>query len=290
MSQTLRRVEIYRSIGKIASAGQRAFEAFHSAVFMGLLDEEIFEEHTTYPFGAWEGALRVADDREPMPSWVAPTLAGRVGPKGRILVVAAGGGREITGLVEAGYEVIATEQNRPLEKETRLALEERGLGGIRFLPFADIENGRVDETFDAILIARFFLSYRRGRESRVRLLRSLKSRLVPGGTLAADYFIRPDRSIAFGSLLFRGQPAVANHLRRLRGKTGRLVEPGDHLDPTVPVYHHHYTTSGLASELAEAGLEPIETGKTWFGWTLATPVEIPLTPHRPAPVRRAVTA
>lgn len=235
MSQTLRRVEIYRSIGKLASAGQRAFEAFHSAIFMGLLDEETFEEHATYPFGSWDGALAVADDREPMPSWIAPALAGRVGPRGRILVVAAGGGREINGLAEAGYEVVATEPDHALEKETRLALEEQGLGNIRFLTFAEIENGRVEETFDSILIARFFLSYRRGRESRVRLLRALKSRLVCGGTLAADYFIRPDRSTAFGSLLFRWQPAVANLLRRVRGKAGRLVEPGDHLDPTVPV-------------------------------------------------------
>ena len=50
------------------------------------------------------------------------------------------------------------------------------------------------------------------------------------------------------------------------------VELGDHLDPDVPMYHHHFLETELRDELEEAGWRLDEYTTYWFGYAMATPL------------------
>jgi hypothetical protein len=72
-------------------------------------------------------------------------------------------------------------------------------------------------------------------------------------------------------MAFRFQVPIANFLRVfLRGKN-EWIETGDHLDPGVPLFHHHYITEEIESELIVGGFETLTRDSTWFGWSIATP-------------------
>ncbi|MDF1862889.1 MAG: class I SAM-dependent methyltransferase [Verrucomicrobiales bacterium] len=248
-------------------------ESFHSAVFMGLIPDETLQEYDTYPFGDWDGAETVsADDDEPMQAWIRNWAATDLPAGSRILVVGAGGGREIRALRSMGFEVFGLEFDIDLATETREMLATvPGCESVEILSPPRFEVPKADGAFDVILIARYYLSLVHGRDQRTHFLSELRPLLKEDGILAADYFIRPENQKSAGAMAFRIQVPIANFLRVfLRGKN-EWIETGDHLDPGVPLFHHHYTTEEIESELIVGGFETLTRDSTWFGWSIATP-------------------
>lgn len=272
--------------GSLQAALQRLHESIHSAVFMGLIDDSTFQEYDSYPYGSWDGGLQVGDDAdEPLPLWFRNWIV-QLPANSRILVVGAGGGRELRLLHKLGHTVYGLEFDVDLALHTRAFLEKEPATAT--VPVFNVDRFEVPEfpeRFDAVVISRFFLSYVHNRSRRIQFLSLLRGVLRENGQLAADYFIRPENPKSGGALAFRIQRPIANFLRALRGRGFSRVETGDHLDPKLPLFHHHYTGEEIESELISSGFETVSNDKSWFGWSVAKPkphirTEVKMTPSR----------
>jgi hypothetical protein len=119
-------------------------------------------------------------------AWERATLANpRFPARGRLLLGAAGGGRELRSLCERGYEVVAFEPTPALVEGARMVAAEfpgtivvqasyedltRHVAGEPSSPFAD----KLDEPFDGVILGWGSLSHVLGDGERVDLLRALR--------------------------------------------------------------------------------------------------------------------
>lgn len=274
MSQLKRKpsggVRAFRGFSKVNALIARLLEGLHSAVFMGLMNDRELQDFDTYPFGDWEGASEVTDHVKHVEDWLDHFISSEISPESRALVVGAGGGRELLRLRETGCSVTGIEFDDALFAETTAMLAKSSAGdAIDMLQSDRFNLDGASNDFDVVIIPRFYASYIQGRSERVHFLNACRERLKEGGVIAFDFFTRPESEFSPGSLIFRIQPLISNCLRFIKGGKNRRIETGDHLDPQVPLLHHHYNQMGLSLELSESGLTPLEQGETWFGWVVA---------------------
>ncbi len=264
------RLAAFRLISKVSTLISRSNESVHSAIFMGVIDDRVLQEYDTYPYGDWKGATQVSGNVKGVEDWLDAFISDHITRSSRVLVVGAGGGKELLKLRETGCSVSGIEFDETLFAETAAMLL-RSVDGagiaLRHAERFNLERERDD--FDVVIVPRFYTSFIQGRRERVRFLTACSGRMKDGGVIAFDYFTRPESETSPASLLFKFQPLIANFLRLLRGGGKRRIEAGDHLDPHVPLLHHHYNRAGLSLELSEAGLAAAAQGETWFGWSVA---------------------
>lgn len=238
-------------------------EALHSALFMGVLRDEDLQHYDTYPFDASQPFDMRAAALGGLELWERETADRYFRQARSLLVVAAGGGREVIGLKELGFRVEGIDFCDELVSRTNDALKSLGAGAQltaapRFeLPY---EPGR----FDGAVIARKFYSMIHDRPRRIEFLRNIRRLVPPGAPVLLSYFTRCRNTIAF-----RMQAALANLLRRLTGRRPN-IEIGDHLDPDSPLLHHHFTPAEIREEFEAAGFVLARQHETWFGYAVGT--------------------
>ena len=241
----------------------RWIEAIQSGIFMGLVDDEAFQGFDTHPFDETEPLDVSAEIELGLERWERQIVLEHLADAKSILVIAAGGARELVGLHELGYDTTGIEYGRPLCEASRRELARRECSAtIQWCERFDVPRG--DELYDAAFVARKFLSHVHDRRRRIELLRKVRQTLCANATLVVACYTRER-----GTLAFRMQAALANFLRKLRGQRDFPVEVGDHLAPESPLYHHHYARNELRDELRAAGFATIEEDTTWFGWAVA---------------------
>lgn len=175
-------------------------------------------------------------------------LVGRHFPAGgRVLVAACGGGREVLGLLEAGFDALGEEPHEALVRYADGFLSERGHPGrVRAAPRDGFSAS--DDRFDALVVGWGALSLVHGRAGRVAFLAGARERLVPGAPVLLSFF-----ETAVDGRELRWTRRVAGVLRAAR-RTGSR-ELGDVLAPNLV---HVLTRERLEEELALAGLELCE--------------------------------
>ncbi len=260
---------------RIASIFTGIFEGVQSAVFMGLIDDEVFQNWDSYPHHDNLADARSLDSVEMgFEKWEQDLVENHASHHGSSLVIGAGGGREAFALKKRGSHVEGIEYNFQLASATRdifnnMAIEIPVWHQSRF------EIPEPSEPYDTVFIARLYLSYIHDRHRRIEFLKRIHAVLKSDGVLIFGYFTRPENPRANLSRSFRLQALLANFIRTLRRcRKSFPVEVGDHLDPHIPLYHHHYIGAEVTSELKEAGFDIIESGQSWFGWTAASPTKV----------------
>ncbi|MCA9153834.1 MAG: class I SAM-dependent methyltransferase [Planctomycetales bacterium] len=237
-------------------------QAQQSGLFMGLLSDSDFQTYDTYPFDD----ARPADIREHALSglelWEREVLVEQFGNVNRLLLVAAGGCREMIPLCDAGYDVSAVDYSLEYVRRSNELLGAEGYAA-RIELAERFALPSPETPFEGAVIARKFYSYIHDRHVRMAFLRQLRRRLQPGAPVLIAYFIRQRDTAGFVV-----QAAVANLLRRIRG-VRQYVEVGDHLDPEGPVYHHHFSQAELRSELEASGFRLEFHEQSWFGYAVA---------------------
>lgn len=188
--------------------------------------------------------------------WESATVRDHLGDCRSVLVVGAGGGREVIALARLGLAVTAVDFSPVLTAACRRNVELAGCP-------ARVLDGPPDglpqglSAHDAVLIGRGCYHHVPSRARRVGLLRAGRATLDVGDPLVvADFFTREP-----GSRSNRWIPAVANPLRRLRGQRER-VHPGDRLGVG---FQHGFTRGEIEGELAEAGFELEHYARSPFG-------------------------
>lgn len=179
--------------------------------------------------------------------WEERALEAWFPSKGRLLLTAAGGGREALALEPRGYEVSASECNPDLVEAANRHLKKHGLE-TRINHCPRDESPKLAGKFDGAIVGWGSYTLIAPRDRRVRLLMDLAAHLPEDGPLLLSYF----KMEGAPGLVDRVQRTTANIIRHLRRKAP--VDAGDVMDWN---FRHRFTAEEIRDELSEAGLDPV---------------------------------
>ena len=198
-------------------------------------------------------------------------------PGSKVLVAAAGAGREMIALARAGFEVDGFDCNRTLVAAGQQALTERGIAGrLDWAP--PCGTPAISGIYGAAIIGWNGYTHMAPRERRVAFLRSLSPHMCTGAPLLVSVFVNTNNGRAWG-LTWK----IANAVRRLT-----LRSPAVDAGATFPGRPKHYFKKRqLEAELAEAGFTLVD----WWTWGTSGAAVCRLSPRVPlesaAPVLEA---
>jgi hypothetical protein len=174
--------------------------------------------------------------------WETEAVAEAIPSTSRILIAAAGGGREAIALARAGHDITAFDAAPDLVEACRMHMAQAGLeGAVHYAPAGEVPEGL--EGFDALIIGRGSLHHIPGRAQRIAFLKACRRTVAAGAPmLLGDFLVRPDTS-----------PVRASG----RGR----IEAGDFIGSS---FYHHFTRQEVALEFDEAGFELTDIRHTPF--------------------------
>jgi SAM-dependent methyltransferase len=169
-------------------------------------------------------------------------------PGSSVLVVGAGSGRDVLGLLEAGHRVEGVELSRRSAERARRILADSGLQAT--IHTAAIEDWASSVRYDAIIFSWYCYSFIPIAKRRIEILAKLRERLLPGGRILISYLPHSEEPS-------RGIPIVS-WLMRLTRSDWRL-EPGDFLicAPAHIRFQHIFQPEEIESEAVAAGLRVV---------------------------------
>jgi hypothetical protein len=244
---------------------RRFAQALFDGFFLGLMDRDAltFVDRSFYAStrelveGDFHGYADEVHIRSGLHTWEQTAAVAHFPAAARVVVTAAGAGREVLGLRALDFDAVGYEPNERLVAAGRDVLSREGAGDRllacrrdAFPPAADGAGAVVAGWGSYMLIP--------GRRRRIEFLRGARAALEPGGPLLLSFFIRPQ------SRYFMIVAAVARPLRRLR--RDEPVEPGDTLAPN---FVHYFTRAEIEAELAAAGFDCLEYRTEPYGHAVA---------------------
>jgi hypothetical protein len=177
--------------------------------------------------------------------WEKDAIAGYFRDRKRLLVLAAGGGREVLALLRLGYQVEGFETNPNLVlAANELLREERFDPAVRLI--ARDEGPNTETAYDGIVVGWGMYMHIQTRKLRIALLRQLRTQIRATCPLLLSFSPRYSTPRQYYA-----SAKVANAIRHaLRREPA--AEVGDWL---IPHYIHHFTQDEVVSELAEGGFD-----------------------------------
>lgn len=185
---------VIRAVSREGPAGGRgrARRWIRSGLW-GLLQEGLSAEEKSrlgvalYDAGdQYRDAPRYAWEERWLDRWL-PAKPTKQGDPAIVLVGAAGAGREVTGVLDRGYEVIAIEPSRELARLCRARMGERG--AVIEARYEAIEEGAIGRV-DAVILGLGSLSHVLDAGARARLFEVL-GRVCPRGPILASALAAP---------------------------------------------------------------------------------------------------
>jgi len=232
----------YRFFHAIHAGVQALFEGF----WLGLLPDSVTDiiSQRSYKIGsAYTGSAYLDSGFK---FWEQIAVS-RFFPKGgKVLVAAAGGGRELIALAHAGYIPNGFECCRPMVSAGNQALSERGIDSrIQWVPPCRIPE--ITGAYDAAIIGWNGYSYISPPQRRIAFMGSLLPYLRPGSPVLVSVAMRTLNS---GSATWT--PRIANSVRILTFRAPVFTTGGGF--PGRP--RHQFTRDQLEAELSAAGFLP----------------------------------
>jgi hypothetical protein len=178
--------------------------------------------------------------------WEAPVVARWFAGRGRLLVLAVGGGREVLALRKLGIEADGAECHPGLVDAANRLLARHGFAGdVRVVPR---DQAPVTQTrYGGVIVGWSAYMLVQGRARRIALLRGLRALVEPGSPVLVSFFFRDGSPFRHGVIT-----RVGNALRRARGR--EPLEEGDILGPN---FIHLFTEAEVRAELREGGFDPV---------------------------------
>jgi len=175
-------------------------------------------------------------------------------PGGRILVAAAGAGREMIALAKCGFVVDGFDCCKPLVESGCNQLRKRGIDAkLVCVPPSSVPEG--EGHYDAVLVGFSGYMYIPRRTRRVRFLQDLRNFLEPGAPVMVSFAEdQPGRQRFWTA-------RIGSAIRRLR--SAEPVEEGDWL---IAGFQHHFVQQQILEEMKEAGIDLVYySGGTCYG-------------------------
>lgn len=242
-------VSLYYVSYTLLTATYRALLAFHSLLratfagfWLGFLERETLLEINERFYASHQRYLDDDYNTRGLFAWERTIVEEHFRPGERVLIVGAGGGREVLALRELGYEAHGFECNEALVAASNALLETRGIAPCVQLsppdacPVSLLRYGGLIVGWGAYMLIQ-------GRSRRTALLQEMRAQVDPGAPLLVSFFPRSPSARRFWIIA-----KVANVFRYLLGRT--RLELGDDLEPE---YVHYFTREELSAELLASG-------------------------------------
>jgi SAM-dependent methyltransferase len=170
--------------------------------------------------------------------------------EGRVLILGAGGGREVLFFAARGFSVVGLDFSEGMLSQAGKLAKRHGVEfEARIGDLVGFEAGRLP--FDLIWFSMFLYSAVLGRKSRVATLRRLGANLAPGGAIVCSFAWNPR---------LQESPNKMRLLKALGWLTfgNRQIERGDAMLGTIEFRHVFSRAEDLEAEFAAAGLEVLD--------------------------------
>lgn len=240
-----------RSRGVVARV-HRIIEALHTGLWLGFLDRD---QLNAIVFQHYETA-KLYQTAEHNLYGLFPSESNLIRDYFKecrsVVVAAAGGGREMIALAQAGLQVDGFECNPVLVESCKEFLAEAGLPG-------RILNAEPDQVppglhhYDGAIVGYGAIAHIVGRTNRINFLKALKNHLHAGAPLMLSVGRRPE-----GARYYNWIYQIARPIRFLRGSADK-IELGDDL---LDCYTHRFVQSEARLELEEAGFTVLTSLET----------------------------
>jgi hypothetical protein len=200
------------------------------------LDERYYATSAQYRTDAW--------NEQGLFGWERQLVGDHFPARGRIVVLACGGGREVLALRDAGYDAVGYESHPALVAFARRFLADRGH---RDCVFSMERDAFPDDAgaCDAVIVGWGAYSLIGGSGARISFLRAAGAHLAAGDPVLVSFFER-----VAASRSARWTATIANALRRARGRAP--IEQGDVLAPNRV---HVFGVGAVGAEIDAAGFD-----------------------------------
>ena len=211
--------------------------------WMGLLPESVYDAISEKSYGDGNEYTNAPYLDQGFHFWEDLVVRTYFPADSRVLVAAAGGGRELIALVRSGFRAAGFECSHAMVEAGQHALAERGIAAA--LDWAPpCVALRMEGQFDALIVGWNGYCYISPRVRRLTFLKDLRSQLRPGSPVLVSTAIRPPQA-----RVLVWTPRVANAVRICTFRAP-VFEAGDSF-PGRPKLH--FTRGQLELELTEAG-------------------------------------
>lgn len=240
----------------------QAWDAVQAGAWLGILGRESLHAVDDVYYRASAAYRDEGHNLRGLFAWEEEALRGFFAPGGSLLLVGAGGGREVLALSERGYRVEGHECNPALAAYAKELLRRRECAGTVALLARDAAPAG-EGVFDGVIVGWSAYMLVAGRERRVALLRGLRRRVEEGAPVLLSFWTRSPRDHRA-----RRVRAVAAPIRALLRR--EPPEPGDDLAPN---FVHRFTEAEVEAELRAAGFrltrfQPEGDGPYDSGWAV----------------------
>jgi SAM-dependent methyltransferase len=223
----------------------RLAEALHTGFWLGLLDDDQINAVVVHHYDEAELYRTAAHNLHGFLPYEKELIRDHFNGCRSVVVAAAGGGREMIALAQAGIQVDGFECNPSLVEKCRDFLAEAGVSA-RILYSAPDQVPSGLQEYDGGIVGWGAFAHIVGRTKRINFLKDLKRHLQPGAPLFLSVGRRPEGS-RYHAWIYR----IAWTIRTLR-RAADAIELGDDL---LNCFSHRFVESELRSELQEAGFE-----------------------------------
>lgn len=227
-------------INKFSKAIINFFHAVQSGFWLGVMGEKSLDYSDDLIYNRSGFYREDKYNLSGLYEWEKPMIQKHFLNAKNIMVIAAGGGREVVALSRMGYEVNGYECNPNLVAFAQDLLKRSGIrGSVEYLPRNSVPE--VTKKYDGIIIGWGAYSFMVGSRTRLAFLKDLYPFMHKDSSLMLSFLYtkkrtRSDKIIGKVSNFFR--------FLTFREKT----EPGDRL---VPDYMHFFTEEEIWGELTQ---------------------------------------
>jgi hypothetical protein len=261
-TESPRRLTFYlgarKKLAQLVVLAQSLFDGFWLGVFtresLHLLDQHCYDRWPEYHTESY--------NRRGLTDWEARAIRAHFEGCKRLLVIGAGGGREVLALSRLGLEVDGYECHPALVGlANRLLAAEEVAARVELLSRDEPPPAR--RTYDGLIVGWGAYMLIQGSEKRIAFLAALRRHVSQKAPILLSFYTRDPASRRFQLIA-----AVGSAVRRVLGRSP--VEPGDSLSPN---YVHFFTEKEIEHELRRAGFTLVAYRTDEYGYAVGLAAE-----------------
>lgn len=222
--------------------------AIHEGFWLGYLSADDLDAITRDHYHNSQEYASPEHNQRGLFDWERVVVEQYFQPGSRILVAAAGGGREVLALRRAGFQAEGFDCSATLVQASEAIFDRLGEPrGVALCPPGEVPSG--PPLYRGLVVGWSGYTHIPARRRRIAFLQQLRSRALPGAPVLVSFFPREDSSRS-EILIYR----IARISRVIFRKRKEQSELGDHLGWC---FSHTFTREDIEAELQAAGFRPV---------------------------------
>lgn len=226
--------------------------AIHEGIWLGLLREESLQKVTADGYGAGGVFGTEEHNRRGLFGWEQQAVERYFAARSKVVIAAAGGGREALAMVEQGFEVVAFDPDETLIEQCHERLTTAEAQRLTLLPAAsNAVPALAHAAFDAGIVGWGALGHMTSQRVRADFLRAFATLLKPGAPALISFHLRPpqSRTDSLRDAIAKGVAAVT---------FGRKPQVGDRFRiESTASFLHLFTPEEVKAEIEASGFSVV---------------------------------